>query len=473
MSEQFEPRIVGFLCNWCSYAGADLAGTSRIPYPTNIRIIRVPCSGRVDPLFVLKAFQEGADGVLVAGCHPGDCHYGEGNYHARRRYALMHRFLDFVGIEADRLRIDWVSASEGARFAQVVTELTERVRELGPIVLRPMSYVLCPTSDVGRRTGDVGRRTIERRTIQELQAKAKQLLAEGEVSCVIGYEIGPRGQVRPAFVYQPEEVERLVWNQNCTHNLVNYLHDRKAPPGKGQEPPRVGIVVKPCDARALNVLFHEQQIARERVFIIGMACEGICDQTSEACSERSESISEDPLLHSGQAFGSVARLQARCQRCTERVPVIYDALVGQPPEVEPVDEEWADIAELEALTPQERLAFWAQEFERCIRCYACRQVCPGCYCFECMAEQLDPLWVGIGIDVPEKTFFHVMRAYHLAGRCVDCAECERVCPMGIPVNLLNRKIAKEVAALFGYRTGEDATVPPPLATFRKDEDLPL
>jgi F420-non-reducing hydrogenase iron-sulfur subunit len=128
----FDPKIVGFLCNWCSYAGADLAGTSRIPYPANIRIIRVPCSGRVDPLFVLKAFQEGADGVLVAGCHPGDCHYGEGNYHARRRYALMHRFLDFVGIEADRLRIDWVSSSEGTRFAQIVAEFTEKVRDLGP-----------------------------------------------------------------------------------------------------------------------------------------------------------------------------------------------------------------------------------------------------------------------------------------------------------------------------------------------------
>ncbi len=132
MSDTFEPKIVGFLCNWCSYAGADMTGTSRIPYPPNIRIVRVPCSGRVDPLYVLKAFQEGADGVLVAGCHPGDCHYGDGNYYARRRYALMHSFLDFVGIDAARLRIDWVSASEGNRFAQVVAELTEQVRQLGP-----------------------------------------------------------------------------------------------------------------------------------------------------------------------------------------------------------------------------------------------------------------------------------------------------------------------------------------------------
>ncbi|MBC8448520.1 MAG: hydrogenase iron-sulfur subunit [Chloroflexi bacterium] len=132
MSDNFEPRIVGFLCNWCSYAGADMTGTSRIPYPANIRIIRVPCSGRVDPLFVLKALQEGADGVMVLGCHPGDCHYSEGNYHARRRYALMHSFLDFVGVETERLHIDWVSAAEGHRFARVVTDFTEQVQQLGP-----------------------------------------------------------------------------------------------------------------------------------------------------------------------------------------------------------------------------------------------------------------------------------------------------------------------------------------------------
>lgn len=132
MTDTFEPRIIGFLCNWCSYAGADMTGTSRISYAANIRIIRVPCSGRVDPLYVLKAFQQGADGVLVAGCHPGDCHYGDGNLYARRRYALMHSFLDFVGIDRKRLCIEWVSAAEGGRFARVVNALTEQVRALGP-----------------------------------------------------------------------------------------------------------------------------------------------------------------------------------------------------------------------------------------------------------------------------------------------------------------------------------------------------
>lgn len=128
----FEPQIVGFLCNWCSYAGADMSGTSRISYPANIRIVRVPCTGRVDPLFVLKALQEGADGVMVLGCHPGDCHYTEGNFHARRRFALMHSFLDYLGVDADRVHITWVSASEGQRFAQVVASFTEQVRRMGP-----------------------------------------------------------------------------------------------------------------------------------------------------------------------------------------------------------------------------------------------------------------------------------------------------------------------------------------------------
>src|SRR3990170_3695015 len=132
VSLEYEPRIVGFLCNWCAFAGADLAGTTRTAYPSNIRIIRVPCSGRVDPLLVLKAFQQGADAVMIAGCHPGDCHYVQGNYYARRRFALLRQFLDYLGIEKERLRLEWVSASEGRKFSRLVTEMTEEVARLGP-----------------------------------------------------------------------------------------------------------------------------------------------------------------------------------------------------------------------------------------------------------------------------------------------------------------------------------------------------
>ncbi len=128
----FEPKIVGFLCNWCSYAGADLAGTSRIQYRPNIRIIRVMCSARVDPTFIVKALASGADGVLVCGCHPGDCHFSEGNYKAMRRVPLLKKLLADFGVEDERVRLEWISASEGQRFADVVNDMTERIRVLGP-----------------------------------------------------------------------------------------------------------------------------------------------------------------------------------------------------------------------------------------------------------------------------------------------------------------------------------------------------
>lgn len=133
MTTQFEPKIVGFLCRWCSYAGADLAGTSRIKYPPNINTIRVNCSGRVDPTLILKALALGADGVLIAGCHPGDCHYTNGNVKTLRRFKLLQKMLDQFGIERERVRLEWVSASEGERFARVVSGMTEEIRSLGPL----------------------------------------------------------------------------------------------------------------------------------------------------------------------------------------------------------------------------------------------------------------------------------------------------------------------------------------------------
>ena len=128
----FEPKIVAFLCNWCSYRGADLAGTSRMKCPPNVRPIRVMCSGRVEPVFILKALQDGADGVLVLGCHPGDCHYSSGNYKARRRMAILGRLLEQLGIEKERVRLEWVSASEGNRFVSIVSDMTAKLKELGP-----------------------------------------------------------------------------------------------------------------------------------------------------------------------------------------------------------------------------------------------------------------------------------------------------------------------------------------------------
>ncbi len=138
----FEPTIVAFLCNWCSYTGADLAGTSRLKYAANVRVVRVMCSGRVEPTFVLKAFREGADGVLILGCHPGDCHYHSGNYKTLKRYHVLKKYLEQMGIEGDRILLEWVSASEGHKFVSVVNTITEKIRAIGPCKVRETATTL-------------------------------------------------------------------------------------------------------------------------------------------------------------------------------------------------------------------------------------------------------------------------------------------------------------------------------------------
>ena len=132
MKEKFEPKIAAFVCNWCTYTGADLAGTSRLKQETNARLIRVPCTGRIDPVFIIKAFENGADGVLISGCHPGDCHYNAGNFHARRRWILFKNLLDFIGIDSSRLYFSWVSASEGKKWVNIVDGVIDAVRAKGP-----------------------------------------------------------------------------------------------------------------------------------------------------------------------------------------------------------------------------------------------------------------------------------------------------------------------------------------------------
>jgi F420-non-reducing hydrogenase iron-sulfur subunit len=129
----FEPKIVGFLCNWCSYEGADSAGRAQMEYPPNVRVLRVMCSGRIDPQFVVNAFKEGADGVIILGCHPGDCHYKEGNYKALKKFTLLKKTLSQLGIGEERLRLDWVSASEADKFVRVIKEMVEKIKELGPL----------------------------------------------------------------------------------------------------------------------------------------------------------------------------------------------------------------------------------------------------------------------------------------------------------------------------------------------------
>jgi len=417
-SRRFEPRIVGFLCNWCSYAGADLAGTSRTAYPPNIRIVRVPCSGRVDPLFVARSLHEGADGVLVLGCHPGDCHYSDGNYHARRRFAVMRELLVFLGVEPERVRLDWVSASEGARFARVVGEFTDAVRSLGPPHFEADHSIAIPTAPAPPPlVADTAPLTAE------LRALAARLLTEKDVDLVLGWEKGTVGY-RPLFARTAEQAARLEPDARVALNLVTYL--------RGLAGRRVAIVVRPADRRALNVLLHEGQVKREDVFLIGVGADS----------------GRGPLPASD-----------------------YDALLGRTPES--IDGElppFPAVEEIEAWPAPKRAAFWHAQFESCLRCYACRQACPLCYCKECMAEQLDPAWQSIAIEAGEKAFFHVLRAFHQAGRCTGCKACQDACPAGIPIGLLNQKVAKDVARLFGgYDTGLDPGKPLPFTTFRKDE----
>lgn len=175
-NDGFEPKILGFLCNWCSYAGADLAGVSRFQYPPTVRVIRVMCSGRVDPVFVLRAFSRGVDGVMVLGCHPGDCHYATGNYYARDRAKVLWQLLDMIGVNVDRLMLDWVSAGEGMRYATFVTDFTERIIALGPLgQSEGMS-----TEEIRQRL-EAAERVVEGQRVRWLVGRRQALLQDGDV----------------------------------------------------------------------------------------------------------------------------------------------------------------------------------------------------------------------------------------------------------------------------------------------------
>jgi ferredoxin len=291
-------------------------------------------------------------------------------------------------------------------------------------------------------------------SIRELKNTARELLQSGQVRCVIGYESGPRGRTRPAFIYSTEDVERLIWDQSCTHNLSVYLKDalKTAKKGEQDESPRcVALVAKPCDSRAINVLIAENQFEREQVHVIGMMCDGIVETNSNG--------------------SNVANYQRRCLHCNLEEPVVYDSLIGERKGSIPTlqGELTDELAHLQAISAGERAEFWLEQFDRCIRCYACRQVCPMCNCPTCLYERDDSVWVGMQIEVNQKRSFHLGRAYHLAGRCVGCNECERVCPMDIPISLLNQVLAKEVETVFGTWAGMD-TRPSPLVTVLSGEE---
>ena len=297
-----ELRIVGFLCNWCSYGGADTAGVARFPQPTDLRIIRVPCSGRVNPPCPLKALLSGADGVLVSGGHPRDCHYSEGNYYARRRLETLKDFLPIIGIDPRRFEYTWVSASEGQRWQAVVTAFTERVHKLGPAPkfedAKPM-YVM-PNLDLPAPLRPLGC-GVNPAAMTELKDQIKAAREAKEVEVVRGWQKGCDGlHATPLYMRKPEDVEKLIWGPLNVHSLATYL-----PLFKGK---KVGIVVKGCDSRGVVELLQENLINREDVVVFGMGCNGTIDINRVLAK-----IGGLRVRHAGRGAGQMPRLH-RAQR---------------------------------------------------------------------------------------------------------------------------------------------------------------
>lgn len=277
---------------------------------------------------------------------------------------------------------------------------------------------------------------------------AKKLLADGTVKVVIGYEEGPHG-VRPAFITDPSQAERLVFDERCVQNLVSYLSPRRQLVARLGRP---AVVVKGCDTRAVAGLIRESQIRREDVVLIGVRCNG---------------VKADPTVAGPLTAETVAD---RCKGCDLREPKLVDHVVGTLGQgFEGPSLRDKRIAELEKMSFAERWDFWTREFERCVRCHACRQVCPMCFCERCIAEKTRPQWLESSPHLRGNLAWNIIRAMHQAGRCVDCGECERACPAGIPLNLLARKVASIVAERFGYRTTDDPSVPAPIGVYRLDD----
>lgn len=305
---------------------------------------------------------------------------------------------------------------------------------------------------------------------RSLRETARALLEEGRVDLVIGYEQGTLPlRTTPCFIRRPEEADRLVWNRCCENNLATYLRNRQE---------SVGVIAKGCDARSIVVALMERQLARDSVFIIGLPCQGIIDRRRIGRRlggrEILEATLEDGIIIlAGEGFGERLPqedyLCEACLTCEQRTPPTYDLLVGDPEPAAEVTDPFPAVSALEGQSRDERWAYFSQEFDACIRCYACREACPLCYCNECFIDQSQPAWFGKTNDLSDTLIFHIVRALHMAGRCVDCGACSRACPMAIDLRALNRKLIKDVGEWYGYQAGMDLESIPPLSTFRLDD----
>ena len=305
---------------------------------------------------------------------------------------------------------------------------------------------------------------------QKIREVAKKLLSEGKVDVVIGYAPGsvPMRDY-PYFAYTPEEAENLTWSGFCNSNLANFTIRR---PGK------MAVVAQGCVTRNLVGLIKENQLKRENLFVIGVASPGMLDRNKVQAAFPGKlitSVQEDgaDLVVTGRGFAErLPRkrfMKDNCYTCVQRNPVICDELIGE----ESAPTHGGDIdkvaAPWEKLTSAERWAEFQETFKDCIRCYACRDACPLCYCNVCFVDESQPQWCGKTQDDADVATFHILRAFHCAGRCTDCGACEAACPQGIKMRRLTSKIEKDIRELYGYRPGMSLEQEPPMAVYRPND----
>ena len=307
---------------------------------------------------------------------------------------------------------------------------------------------------------------------EQLITEAKKLLTEGQVKCLIGYRLAREPyRTTPIIIQRPEEAERLVWNSACVNNLARYLIEAPHP---------AAIMAKGCDSRSIVELIQEHKLERDQVYVLGMPCRGMVDFSKVKAGnpfqwtkiEGLEPEAEELVIRAGDEIYRHPKSEVlfnHCQVCHYPNPVIYDLMLGEEVPARSVEDEYRRVQELEALPDDERRAYWLRQFERCIRCHACRNICPACYCPECILDRMNPRIVHAAHSPEENLLYQIARAWHLAGRCVDCGQCERACPMNLPLRELNRKLEKEVRSLFGYEAGADAEALPLFTTFSEQD----